>query len=39
MERAVDGEDVKLSQELLEVFDTSSLDGLLGLSGERLVVV
>ena len=39
VKRAVDGEDIKLSQELLEVFDTTSVDSLLGLSGECLVIV
>lgn len=39
VERAVDGQDVELAEELLEVLDAASLDGSLGLSRERLVVV
>lgn len=39
MEGAVEGDDVASSEELLEVLDTAGLDGSLGLSRERLVVV
>lgn len=39
VERTVDSEDIQLTEELLEVFDSSSLDGGLSLSGERLVIV
>ena len=39
VEGAVDGEDVELAEELLEVFDATGLDLLLGGSREGLVVV
>jgi hypothetical protein len=39
VEGAVEGDDVASSEELLEVLDTAGLDGSLGLSRERLVVV
>ena len=39
VEGAVDGKDVELAEELLEVFDATGLDLLLGGSREGLVVV
>lgn len=39
MERSVDGDDVALSEEFLEVFDTTSVDLLLSFGREILVIV
>lgn len=38
-QRTVESDNITRSKELLEVLDSSSLDGLLGLGRERLVVV
>lgn len=39
MKRSIDSDDVALSKELLEVFDSTSVDLLLSFGGQILVIV